>query len=146
MRTPAKSTATLAGHVAVSAAAPFASSFEASKDAAAQNGTGAYAPSPTAGVFYISETALLGMVVLLAKELGTDGIRVNAVAPGPVRTRFASDLWVGDAEDQNAKSRFLGRIGEPEDIAGAVAFICSDDAGWYTGQTMSIDGGAYSRL
>jgi len=110
------------------------------------NGTGAYAPSPTAGVFYISETALLGMVVLLAKELGTDGIRVNAVAPGPVRTRFASDLWVGDAEDQNAKSRFLGRIGEPEDIAGAVAFICSDDAGWYTGQTMSIDGGAYSRL
>ena len=61
---------------------------------------------------YVSETALLGMTVLLAKELGADGIRVNAVAPGPVRTRFASDLWVDDAEDQNAKSRFLGRIGE----------------------------------
>eukprot|EP01046_Picozoa_sp_COSAG06_P010154 COSAG06_NODE_549_length_14405_cov_6.391933_3_plen_283_part_00 len=110
------------------------------------NGTGAYGPMSSAGVFYVSETALLGMTVLLAKELGEDGIRVNAVAPGPVRTRFASDLWVGENEEQSARSRWLGRIGEPDDIAGAVAFMCSDDAAWYTGQTMSVDGGAYSRL
>lgn len=114
------------------------------------NGTGAYSPSSTAGVFYVSETALLGMTILLAKELGQHGIRVNAIAPGPVRTRFATDLWVDkdgvNNEEKNAKSIWLGRIGEPDDIAGSVAFMMSDDAAWYTGQTMSVDGGSYSRL
>ena len=110
------------------------------------NGTGAYSPMESAGVFYVSETALLGMTVLLAKELGSDGIRVNAVAPGPVRTRFATDLWADGQEEKMARTRWLGRIGEPVDIAGAVAFLCSDDASWITGQTMCIDGGSYSRL
>lgn len=110
------------------------------------NGTGAYGPMPSAGVFYVTETALLGMTVLLARELGPDGIRVNAVAPGPVRTRFATDLWLGDGEEKFGKTLWLGRIGEPQDISGAVAFMLSDDASWYTGQTMAVDGGNYSRL
>ena len=74
------------------------------------------------------------------------GIRVNAVAPGPVRTRFATDLWADGAEAKSAPGMWLKRIGEPDDICGAVAFVCSDDAAWYTGQTLSVDGGMYSRL
>merc|ERR1712146_601945 len=80
------------------------------------NGSGAYGPMPTSGVFYVTECALLGMTVLLARELGADGIRVNAVAPGPVRTRYATSLWKkGNMEERNAKGLWLGRIGEPVD-------------------------------
>lgn len=115
------------------------------------NGGGAYHPSPFAGGFYVCETGLTGLTVLLARELGPDGIRVNAIAPGPVRTKFASDLWTNDKgqsdpEAKAAKDMWLGRIGEPTDIAGAAAFLCSDDASWLTGQTMAVDGGTYTRL
>lgn len=131
------------------------------------NGVGAYGPMPSAGAFYVSETGLLGLTVLLARymvhgvcslldfkyrvanqlrELGPSGIRCNAVAPGPVRTRFATDLWADGAEEAQEKAQWLQRIGEPDDISGAVAFVCSDDAAWYTGQTLSVDGGMYSRL
>ena len=114
------------------------------------NGAGAYSPDSSAGVFYVTEAALLGMTVLLAKELGGAGIRVNAVAPGPVRTRFATDLWVNrdgvNNEEKTAGSVWLGRIGEPDDVAGCVAFMMSDDAAWFTGQTMVVDGGSHSRL
>ena len=90
------------------------------------------------------------MTVLLAKELGGAGIRVNAVAPGPVRTRFSTDSWLNkdgvNNEEKTASSIWLGRIGEPDDIAGCVAFMMSDDAAWMTGQTMVVDGGRHSCL
>ena len=114
------------------------------------NGAVAYSPGNGAGVSYVSETALLGMTVLLAKELGGAGIRVNAVAPGPVRTRFSTDSWLNkdgvNNEEKTASSIWLGRIGEPDDIAGCVAFMMSDDAAWLTGQTMVVDGGRHSCL
>ncbi len=61
-------------------------------------------------------------------------------APGVVRTRLAEALWK-DNEDPLASSIALGRIGEPVDVAGAVAFLVSDAASWITGETMVIDGG-----
>ncbi len=68
-------------------------------------------------------------------------VRVNAVAPGVVRTRLAEALWK-DHEDRLDAALPLGRIGEPADIASAVAFLASDAASWITGETLVVDGGA----
>jgi NAD(P)-dependent dehydrogenase (short-subunit alcohol dehydrogenase family) len=68
-------------------------------------------------------------------------VRVNAVAPAVVRTRFAEMLYVG-REEEVAKGYPLGRLGDPADVAGAVAFLACDDAGWITGQTLTVDGGS----
>ena len=66
--------------------------------------------------------------------------RVNAVAPAVVRTRFAGALFEG-REEEVSRTYPLGRLGEPEDVAGAVAFLLSDDAAWVTGRTLVLDGG-----
>jgi NAD(P)-dependent dehydrogenase (short-subunit alcohol dehydrogenase family) len=86
--------------------------------------------------------AKLGIVALtrnLGAELGPAGIRVNAVAPGTIRTR----VW--DSQDGGTDRMLplypLGRVGEPEDVAAAVAFLASRDAGWITGHTLPVDGG-----
>jgi NAD(P)-dependent dehydrogenase (short-subunit alcohol dehydrogenase family) len=75
----------------------------------------------------------------LAASLGHDGIRVNAVAPGTTRTRVW-DSQAGGA-DRLQPLYPLGRVGEPADIAGAVAFLASSDAAWITGHTLPVDGG-----
>jgi len=75
----------------------------------------------------------------LAVELGPN-IRVNAVAPAVVKTKFASALYEG-REDEVSSAYPLKRLGVPEDIGSVVAFLLSDDAGWLTGQTITIDGG-----
>jgi NAD(P)-dependent dehydrogenase (short-subunit alcohol dehydrogenase family) len=75
----------------------------------------------------------------LALELSPT-IRVNAVAPGVVRTKLAEALWK-DREQQVEESIALGRIGSPEDVASAVAFLVSDAASWVTGETLVMDGG-----
>ena len=82
---------------------------------------------------------LNSLTELMAVELGPS-IRINAVAPAVVKTRFAAKLYEG-REDAVAKDYPLKRLGVPEDIGGAVAFLLSDDAGWLTGQTVVIDGG-----
>ncbi|MDQ6658273.1 MAG: SDR family oxidoreductase [Actinomycetota bacterium] len=95
----------------------------------------------SAGIaFYgASKAAVISMTGSLAVELGPK-VRVNAVAPAVVRTRFAEALYVG-REEQVAAGYPLQRLGEPDDVAAAVAFLASSDAGWITGQTLVIDGG-----
>ncbi|MFC7485977.1 SDR family NAD(P)-dependent oxidoreductase [Knoellia sp. CPCC 206453] len=86
--------------------------------------------------------AKLGLVSLtqnLAAQLGPAGIRVNAVAPGTIRTRVWDDQEGG--ADRMVPLYPLGRVGEPDDIAAAVAFLASHEAGWITGQTLPVDGG-----
>jgi NAD(P)-dependent dehydrogenase (short-subunit alcohol dehydrogenase family) len=100
---------------------------------------GGLAVSPNLGVYNVSKTALIHLTRQLALELAPK-VRVNAVAPGVVRTRLSEALWKED-EAHVADLTPLGRIGAPEDVAGAVAFLASDRASWITGETLVIDGG-----
>ena len=97
------------------------------------------AASPGIGMYGVSKAALIRLTVELATELGP-GIRVNAVAPAVVKTKFAAALYEG-REDAAAAAYPLKRLGVPEDVAGAVAYLLSDDAAWVTGQTIVLDGG-----
>lgn len=96
-------------------------------------------PAPGIG-FYGASKAMLGhLTAELALELAPD-IRVNAVAPAVVKTRFATALYEG-REEEVAATYPLKRLGLPEDIGGVVAFLLSEDASWLTGQTVVVDGG-----
>lgn len=87
-----------------------------------------------------SKAALIGLCKSLAKELGSRNIRVNAVAPGLIETAMTEKM-PDAARDFLTKQAALGRPGTPEDVSGAVAFLCSDAAGYITGQTLVVDGG-----
>ncbi|MGE0717493.1 MAG: SDR family NAD(P)-dependent oxidoreductase [Alphaproteobacteria bacterium] len=98
--------------------------------------------SATLGAYCISKAADFQLARNLAVEWGRHNIRVNCIAPGLVRTDFARALWEDEALlSANLRQCPLGRIGEPEDIAGAVVFLASDRARFMTGQVMVIDGG-----
>ena len=77
--------------------------------------------------------------------MAPEGIRVNGVAPGLVRTRFSEALWKDEGMEQRMLQGIpLTRIAEPGDIAGAVAFLASEAASYITGQTVVVDGGMLS--
>ena len=82
----------------------------------------------------------MGLTKAAAKELGPHGIRVNAVAPGLIRTDMSENL---DAEeiDRRTERIALGRMGEPDDVADVVTFLCSGQTRYITGQVISVDGG-----
>lgn len=96
-------------------------------------------PAPGIAFYGASKAMLIHLTQELAVELGPD-IRVNAVAPAVVKTRFATALYEG-REDEVAAAYPLKRLGVPDDIGSVVAFLLSDDAGWMTGQTLVVDGG-----
>jgi NAD(P)-dependent dehydrogenase (short-subunit alcohol dehydrogenase family) len=96
-------------------------------------------PSPGIGLYGVSKAALIRLTTELAVELGPR-IRVNAVAPAVVKTRFATALYEG-REEQVSAAYPLKRLGVPEDVAGAVVFLLSDQASWITGQVLVLDGG-----
>jgi NAD(P)-dependent dehydrogenase (short-subunit alcohol dehydrogenase family) len=95
--------------------------------------------SPGIGMYGVSKAALIRLTTELAVELGPR-IRVNAVAPAVVKTRFATALYEG-REEEVCAAYPLKRLGVPDDVASAVAFLLSDEASWITGQTLVIDGG-----
>ncbi len=91
------------------------------------------------GAYGASKAALVRLTEQLSVELAP-AVRVNAVAPAVVKTRFAAALYEGK-EAKIAEAYPLRRLGEPGDIAAAVAYLASDDASWMTGQTLVLDGG-----
>jgi len=96
-------------------------------------------PATGIGFYGTSKAALMHLTQQLTLELGPN-VRVNAVAPAVVKTKFAGVLYEGK-EDEVAAAHPLNRLGVPEDVAAAVAYLGSDDAAWTTGQTLVLDGG-----
>ena len=95
------------------------------------------------GAYAVSKAAEMQLARNLAMEWGRKGIRVNAIAPGVIQTEFARALW----ENPQARKRIealncVGRLGVPQDVAGAALFLASDASRFITGQTLVIDGGA----
>jgi 3-oxoacyl-[acyl-carrier protein] reductase len=87
-----------------------------------------------------SKAGIIGFTKSLARELGSRGVRANVVAPGYVKTQL-TDVLPEEATATMLQQTPLGRLGEPEDIAGAVRFLCSDAAAFITGEVLLVDGG-----
>ena len=98
--------------------------------------------TPVIGAYAISKAADMQLARNLAHEFGPDNVRVNCIAPGLIKTDFARALWEDEsrAAQRNATTP-LRRIGEPDEIAGAVVYLASRASAFMTGQTMVIDGG-----
>jgi NAD(P)-dependent dehydrogenase (short-subunit alcohol dehydrogenase family) len=101
---------------------------------------GGMRPGPFIGAYNVSKAALIHLTRQLAQELAPT-VRVNAVAPGLVKTDMARALWEPN-EAAMAKGHALGRIGVPDDIATAALFLLSDASSWLTGEVLVVDGGA----
>jgi 3-oxoacyl-[acyl-carrier protein] reductase len=87
-----------------------------------------------------SKAGIIGFTKSLARELGSRNVRANVVVPGYVKTQL-TDVLPEDATNAMLQSTPLGRLGDPEDVAGAVRFLCSDDASFITGAVLLVDGG-----
>jgi 3-oxoacyl-[acyl-carrier protein] reductase len=87
-----------------------------------------------------SKAGIIGFTKSLARELGSRNVRANVVAPGYVNTRL-TDVLPEEAREAMLSNTPLGRLGDPEDIAGAVRFLCSDEASFITGEVLLVDGG-----
>ncbi|MFD4768265.1 SDR family oxidoreductase [Streptomyces niveus] len=97
--------------------------------------------SPFIGAYGMSKAAMVNLTLQLAHEFAP-GVRVNAIAPAVVKTKFAQAIYEG-REAEAAGAYPLGRLGMPEDVGGAAAFLTSDQSDWITGQTLVVDGGIF---
>ncbi|MGW5621451.1 SDR family oxidoreductase [Streptomyces olivaceus] len=98
-------------------------------------------PSPFIAAYGVSKAALINLTLQLAHEFAP-AVRVNAIAPAVVKTKFAAALYEG-REEEAAAGYPLGRLGVPSDIGGAASFLTSEQSAWVTGQTLVVDGGVF---
>ena len=108
--------------------------------------------TPTIFAYGASKHAVVGMTKSAAMSLGAQGVRVNAVCPAPIDTQMADQLTgtddpakIAERKERFAQGNLIGRIGEPEDVASLVTFLCSDDASFITGGIYTVDGGSRAR-
>lgn len=106
----------------------------------------AYTASPKVGAYCVSKTALLGLTKNAALQLAKDNINVNAIAPGLLETKFSNAFRKSNVGQRLLKQVPLKRWGRPEEIAGVVAYLASEDADYVTGEIICVGGGAPSRL
>lgn len=99
-------------------------------------------PDPGLGIYSVSKTALNMLTKVFAKEWGADNIRVNAVAPGLIKTKFSKALWQDEKTLQHFTKRLpIARMGTVEEVASLVLYLASDAAGYCTGSIYTVDGG-----
>lgn len=99
-------------------------------------------PGHFEGIYSVTKAGVISLTKTLAMELGSDNIQVNAIAPGLIQTKFAQVLWENDSMMKMVESRTpLGRIGQPEEIAGLVLWLASPASSFTTGAVFVVDGG-----
>jgi 3-oxoacyl-[acyl-carrier protein] reductase len=96
--------------------------------------------NPGQANYAASKAGIIGLTKALARELGSRGVRVNAIAPGYISTEL-TDVLNDEQRGLILQNTPLGRLGEPEDVARAVRFLCSDEAAFITGDVLLVDGG-----
>jgi 3-oxoacyl-[acyl-carrier protein] reductase len=96
--------------------------------------------NPGQANYAASKAGIIGLTKALARELGSRGVRVNAIAPGYISTEL-TDVLDDEQRGLILQNTPLGRLGEPEDVARAVRFLCSDEAAFITGEVLLVDGG-----
>ncbi|MBD3397933.1 SDR family oxidoreductase, partial [Candidatus Micrarchaeota archaeon] len=135
----------------VNVKAPFLLGRECAKIMASKGGgsiinvttVGAERGGPMMGMYMASKAALKSLTMCMAIEWASINVRVNAVGPGMTKTDFSKPIWMNPEMEKQLIAKIpMGRLGEPEDIAGAVLFLCSDSANYITGQTIYVDGGS----
>jgi NAD(P)-dependent dehydrogenase (short-subunit alcohol dehydrogenase family) len=105
----------------------------------AQRGGGTYSKTP----YSAAKAGIIGFSRSVARELGQDGVTVNVISPGPIDTDIMGGTLTEERKTAMAADGVLPRIGTPRDIAAAIAYLISEDAGFVTGQTLNVDGGLY---
>ena len=105
----------------------------------AQRGGGTYSKT----VYSAAKAGVIGFSRSVARELGQEGITVNVISPGPIDTDIMGGTLTEERKAKMAADGVLPRIGTPRDIAAAIAYLISEDAGFVTGQTLNVDGGLY---
>ncbi|MGZ0066879.1 SDR family NAD(P)-dependent oxidoreductase [Microbacterium sp. Yaish 1] len=105
----------------------------------AQRGGGTFSKTP----YSAAKAGVIGLMRSVARELGPLGITANVISPGPIDTDIMGGTLTEERKEAMAADGVLPRIGTPTDIAAAVAYLISEDAGFVTGQTLNVDGGLY---
>ena len=98
--------------------------------------------SPMQGIYSISKTGLIMLTRVMARELGTQRVRVNCICPGVIKTKLSEALWADrEVEKQMASLKALDRVGTTDELIGAAIYLASDASSFTTGATLNVDGG-----